>query len=157
MPVREATPADIPAIFELVRELAEFEKLLHEFELTEDRLHEGLFGESPAVFAHVSTKEDGAVVGYAIWFLTYSTFLGRHGIYLEDLLIAPSERGNGHGTALLKHLAAIAVERGYGRFEWAALDWNEKAIKLYKNMGATAMREWVGFRMTGEALKHAAG
>jgi GNAT superfamily N-acetyltransferase len=152
--IREATQADVPAIVSMVRDLAEFEKLAHECEMSEESLRESLFGDSPSVFAHVAT-DDGAVAGMAIWFTTYSTFQGRHGIYLEDLIVRPEFRGRGHGTALLHHLAGLAVSRGYGRFEWSALDWNQGAIRLYEQMGAVAMTDWVRFRLSGPALQAA--
>jgi GNAT superfamily N-acetyltransferase len=151
--VREATPDDVAAIVTMVRELAEFEKLAHECEISEATLSRSLFGESPAVFAHVAVAHDGTVAGMAIWFLTYSTFQGRHGIYLEDLIVRPELRGQGFGTALLRRLAAVAAERGYGRFEWVALDWNEPAIRFYETLGAQRMPEWLRFRLSGDALE----
>jgi GNAT superfamily N-acetyltransferase len=151
--IREATPADVPAIVEMIRELAEFEKLLHEVEITEALLHDSLFCDSPAVYAHIAMTDDGEVAGMAIWFLTYSTFLGRHGIYLEDLIVREKFRSQGIGKSLLKHLASVAVNRGYRRFEWAALDWNENAINFYKSVGAVTTPEWLQFRLTGDALK----
>lgn len=154
--IREAAPVDVPAIVQMIRELAEFEKLAHELEVTEQHLQAALFNESPAVFAVVAETDDGTVAGMAIWFLTFSTFLGRHGIYLEDLIVRPEYRGQGLGTALMRHLAGIANERNYGRFEWAALDWNEKAITLYRKLGAQSLDDWVTFRLTGDEFASSA-
>jgi GNAT superfamily N-acetyltransferase len=110
-----------------------------------------LFGDHPAVFAHVAEHE-GAVAGFALWFVNYSTWTGRHGIYLEDLYVSPELRGHGYGRALLAELARICVERGYGRLDWSVLDWNEPAIGFYESLGAVAMDEWTVHRMTGPAL-----
>jgi len=119
--------------------------------MTEDDLRRSLFGDQPAVFAHVAEHE-GAVAGFALWFVNYSTWTGRHGIYLEDLYVSPELRGHGYGRALLTELARICVERGYGRLEWSVLDWNEPAIGFYESLGAVAMDEWTVHRMTGPAL-----
>lgn len=135
----------------LVRELAEYERSAHEVELTPEGLHKDLFGEAPRVFAHVA-EVDGEIVGTAIWFFSYSTWRGRHGVYLEDLFVRPEHRGAGHGRALLAALAAEAVRHGCARVEWAVLDWNTPAIDFYRSLGAVAMDEWTTFRLTSDAL-----
>lgn len=151
--IRPAVATDIPSIHAMVRELGDFEKSLHEVKSTEEQLHAALFGPHPAAFAHVALDEvSGETVGFALWFLNFSTWTGVHGLYLEDLYVRPSARGGGHGRALLAALARICVERGYGRFEWSVLDWNEPAIGFYKALGAVPMDEWTVFRMTGEPL-----
>lgn len=154
--IRPARVEDVPVIAGLIRELAIYEREPDAVVATEDDLRRALFGPSPAVFAHVA-EEDGTVVGYALWFLTYSTWLGRHGIYLEDLYVTPAHRGRGHGKALLTELAAIAVRRGHGRVEWSVLDWNRPAIDFYESIGAIPMDEWTGYRLTGPALEKLGG
>jgi ribosomal protein S18 acetylase RimI-like enzyme len=149
--IRPARPGDVPAIHRLVRELAGYERSLDQVDGTEDDLRRSLFTEQPAVFALVAEHE-GAMAGFALWFLNYSTWTGRHGIYLEDLSVTPQQRRHGHGRALLAELARICVERGYGRFEWSVLDWNEPAIGFYRALGAVAMDEWTVHRLTGPAL-----
>ncbi|MCM2577263.1 GNAT family N-acetyltransferase [Streptomyces meridianus] len=149
--IRTATPGDVPAIVTMIRELAAYEKAEHEVEATEGHLHSALFGESPAVFAHIA-EADGRIEGFALWFLNFSTWRGVHGIYLEDLYVRPEARGQGHGKALLAELARICVERGYGRLDWSVLDWNTPSIDFYRSLGAAAMDEWTGFRLTGESL-----
>ncbi|WP_344589847.1 GNAT family N-acetyltransferase [Actinomadura vinacea] len=149
--IRPATPDDVPAILRLVRDLAEYERALHEVKATEEDLRTALFGEEPRVFAHVA-EHDGEVVGFALWFLTFSTWLGRHGIYLEDLYVDPATRGQGHGKALLAELAKIAEERGYGRVEWAVLNWNTPSIAFYESLGARPQDEWTTYRLTGDPL-----
>jgi GNAT superfamily N-acetyltransferase len=150
--IRWARPGDVPAMVGLIGDLATYERARHEVEITEPDLHTALFGPAPAVFAHVA-EMDGEVVGMALWFVTFSTWVGRHGIYLEDLYVRPEHRGGGHGRALLAALAAIAVERGYGRVEWAVLDWNEPALGFYRALGAVAMDEWTTYRLAGDALR----
>ena len=135
----------------LIRELAEYEREPDAVEATEDQLHQVLFGPHPSVFCDVA-EVDGAVIGMAIWFLNFSTWLGRNGIYLEDLYVTPSHRGAGHGKALLAHLAQRCVDAGHGRMEWSVLDWNTPAIDFYVGLGATSMHEWTTHRITGEAL-----
>ena len=138
--IRLATPADVPVIAELIRALAEYEKLLHEVVLEESALRAHLFGPRP--YAEVLIAEDeGQAVGFALFFHNFSTFLAKPGLYLEDLFVRPEARGRGHGKALLARLAKLAVERGCGRFEWSVLDWNENAIRFYKGMGASVMTE----------------
>jgi GNAT superfamily N-acetyltransferase len=154
--IRPARPGDVAAIYRLVRELAEYERSLEQVVASQDDLRRALFGERPAVFAHVA-EHDGAVAGFALWFLNYSTWTGRHGIYLEDLYVTPELRGHGYGRALLAELARICVERGYARFEWAVLDWNAHAIGFYRALGAAAMDEWTVQRLAGPALDALAG
>ncbi|GAA3008053.1 GNAT family N-acetyltransferase [Streptosporangium longisporum] len=153
--IRPATPDDVPAIIDMIRGLAEYEKALDEVETTADRLHEALFGPSPSVFCHIAADGE-QVAGFALWFVSYSTWLGRHGIYLEDLYVHPDRRGGGHGRDLLAELARICVERGYGRFEWSVLDWNTPSIAFYRSLGAEPLEEWDRYRLTGPALERLA-
>jgi ribosomal protein S18 acetylase RimI-like enzyme len=149
--IRPATESDVDAIVGLVYELAEYEKLPQECHLTPVLLQAALFGEHPAVFGHVA-EANGAVVGYTLHFLNFSTWEGVHGIYLEDLYVQPAHRGSGAGRALLAELARIATERGYARVEWSVLNWNEPAIGFYRRIGAVPMDEWTTYRLTGSAL-----
>ena len=149
--IRSATPDDVPTILELIRELADYERSLDEVEATEDGLRAALFAARPAVFAHVA-ELDGEVVGFALWFLNFSTWLGKHGIYLEDLYVTPATRGRGLGKALLAELAAICEREGYGRLEWWVLDWNEPAIGFYRSIGAEPMSAWTVQRLSGRPL-----
>jgi GNAT superfamily N-acetyltransferase len=149
--IRRAVPADVPAIYQLILDLAEYERSLPEVTGTQEQLFLSLFGPEPAVFAHVAEHE-GAVVGFALWYLNYSTWLCQHGIYLEDLYVTPEHRGYGHGRALLAELAALCLQRGYGRLEWWVLDWNTPALGFYASIGATGMDEWTVQRLTGQAL-----
>jgi GNAT superfamily N-acetyltransferase len=149
--IRPATPQDVPHIHRLMRELAEYERSLDEVTATEDDLRQALFADQPAIFAHVAEHE-GSVAGFALWFLNYSTWLGRHGIYLEDLYVTPALRGSGLGRALLGELARVCVQRGYGRLEWWVLDWNAPARGFYESVGAVAMDEWTVHRLAGPAL-----
>jgi GNAT superfamily N-acetyltransferase len=149
--LRPACPADLPAIVALIRELADFEQLSHLVVVTPESLQPHLFGPRPAAEAVVA-ELDGAVVAFALFFTNFSTFLGRPGLYLEDLYVRPDFRGRGIGRALLQHLGALAVERGCGRFEWSVLDWNTNAIAFYEKMGATVMPDWRICRVTGPAL-----
>jgi GNAT superfamily N-acetyltransferase len=158
--IRPATPNDTKIIARLIKGLAEYERLSHEVVLDESRLHEHLFG--PRAFVEVLLAEEkGEVVGFALFFHNYSTFLGRPGIYLEDLFVEPAHRGKGYGKALLVELARLALERGCGRLDWAVLNWNEPAIRFYKSLGAVAITEWSTYRLNGHALaalgKSAAG
>jgi GNAT superfamily N-acetyltransferase len=153
--VREATPADVGRIRELIVELATYERSADRAIATEEQLRTALFGEHPAVFALVA-EAACEVVGFALWFLNFSTWEGVHGIYLEDLYVRPEQRGTGLGKALLRSLASIAVARGYARFEWWVLDWNTPAIEFYRTLGAEPMEEWTVFRLTGDALRSAA-
>ncbi len=151
--LRPATDADVPLILALIRELAEFERLLHEVVADETRLREQLFGPRPAAEVILAFDTDGTPMGFALFFQNFSTFLARPGIYLEDLYVRPPFRGRGLGRALLERIARLAVERGCGRFEWAVLDWNESAIGFYKKLGARVMEDWRICRVTGEALE----
>ena len=149
--IRGAEPADVPRILELIKELAEYERSLDQVTATSRELSAALFAEHPAVFAHVA-EVDAIVVGFALWFVNFSTWLGKHGIYLEDLYVTPAVRGRGVGKALLAELAATCVRRGYGRLEWWVLDWNEAAIGFYRSIGAEPMSEWTVQRLSGAAL-----
>lgn len=151
--IREATAADIPAIHGMVRELADYEKALDQVKATEADLHTALFGPAPAAFAFVAADETtGEGVGFALYFLNFSTWEGVCGVHLEDLYVRPQARGGGHGRALLRRLAALCVERGYARLQWAVLDWNTPSIGFYDSLGATPESEWIGYRLTGPAL-----
>lgn len=154
--LRRAEPRDVDAIVALIAELAEFERLTHLLEVTADTLAPHLFGERPVVECMVG-EIDGEVVAFALFFTNFSTFLGKPGLYLEDLYVRPAHRGSGLGKALLEHLGALAVERGCGRFEWSVLDWNERAIRFYEGMGATVLPDWRICRVTGEALARFGG
>ncbi|MFF1451828.1 GNAT family N-acetyltransferase [Streptomyces sp. NPDC058274] len=149
--IRTATPADVPVIRSMIRELAEYEKVVHEARASEEQLREALFGDRPAAFAHIA-EEAGEPVGFALWFLNFSTWRGVHGIYLEDLYVRPQARGGGHGKALLTELAKICVERGYERLEWAVLNWNRPSIDFYEALGARPQDEWTVYRLTDDAL-----
>src|SRR5580698_4506224 len=151
--IRPATPADVSEILALISELADYERALDQAVATEEQLLAALFGATPTVYAHMAVDEaTGRTVGFALWFLTFSTWLGRNGIYLEDLYVRPEHRGGGHGRALLTELARIAVERGYQRVEWQVLNWNEPSIAFYKSLGAFPQDEWTTYRLTGNAL-----
>jgi GNAT superfamily N-acetyltransferase len=149
--IRPAGEADVPAIVRLIRELASYERAAGQVKASEQDLRAALFCAEPAVHAHVAVA-GGEVVGFALWFLNFSTWLGRHGIYLEDLYVTPAIRGRGVGRALLAELAAICASRGYGRLEWWVLDWNSPAIGFYRSMGAEAMSEWTVYRLAGQPL-----
>lgn len=150
--IREATPEDVQAIHDMIVELAVYEKEPDAVLATADDLRGNLFGSNPALFAHVAEDEGSNVVGFALWFLNYSTWLGKHGIYLEDLYVKPDHRGSGYGKELLAHLAHICVTRGYGRLEWWVLDWNDPARGFYESIGAQALTEWIPYRVTGDQL-----
>ncbi len=150
--LRPARPDDVQALYGLIRELAVFERLEHMLELTPQALSEHLFGPRPVAEAVVA-EDDGRVVAFALFFTNFSTFLGRPGLYLEDLYVQPAQRGRGLGAALLAHLARLAVQRGCGRFEWSVLDWNENAIAFYQRMGATVLPDWRICRVSGQALQ----
>ncbi|KJK59810.1 GNAT family N-acetyltransferase [Saccharothrix sp. ST-888] len=156
--IRTAAVTDVPVIHAMIRELAEYEKALDEARATEEQLRDALFGEHPAVFGLIAEDDaSGEPVGFALWFRNFSTWRGTHGIYLEDLYVRPTERGGGHGKALLTELARICVERGYSRLEWSVLDWNEPSIGFYKSLGAVPMDEWTVFRLTDDALRELGG
>jgi GNAT superfamily N-acetyltransferase len=149
--IRAAMPGDAALVCAFVRELAEYERLLHECRATEETLSAALFGPAPRVFCDIA-EADGAPAGFALWFYNFSTFRAKHGIYLEDLFVRPEFRGRGIGKTLLVHLARRAVREGCARFEWSVLDWNEPSIAFYKSLGAKALAEWTMFRVDGEAL-----
>jgi GNAT superfamily N-acetyltransferase len=149
--IRPARPEDVPTIHALIGALARYEKLEHEVVGTVDALHEHLFGSRPAAEVIVA-EEEAKIVGFALFFPSYSTFLCKPGLYLEDLFVLPEHRGRGYGKALLAALARLAMERGCGRFEWSVLDWNEPAIGFYRSLGARPLDGWGVFRLTGDAL-----
>jgi GNAT superfamily N-acetyltransferase len=149
--IRPAVPADVAGLYRLIRELAAYERSEQEVTGTEADLAAALFGPAPVIFAHVAVHE-GAVAGFALWFLNYSTWTGRPGVYLEDLYVTPELRGHGYGRALLAELAGICAERDYRRLEWSVLDWNSPAIGFYTRLGAVAMGEWTVYRLAGPAL-----
>lgn len=154
--LRAAEPRDVPAIAGLIAELADFEQLSHMVRCTPETLAPHLFGERPvveAVVAELTDQPGTTVVGFALFFTNFSTFLAKPGLYLEDLYVQPACRGAGIGKALLQHLGALAVARDYGRFEWSVLDWNTNAIRFYEKMGATVMTEWQICRVTGDRLQ----
>lgn len=150
--IRPAAPDDIPLILTFIRELAEYERLAHEVVARERDFHEALFGARPVVEAIIASVDEQPV-GYALYFPNFSTFLGKPGLYLEDLYVRPSARGQGVGRSLFEHLARIVVDRGWGRFEWSVLDWNAPSIAFYRKMGAMPMDEWTVFRLSGKALE----
>jgi len=149
--IRPATAADVPIILELIRALATYERAPNEVTATADGLNEVLFGEKPAAEVLLAFENETAV-GFAVFFHNFSTWLGRPGLYLEDLFVRPEDRGKGFGRALLIHLAKIARDRGCGRMEWAVLDWNEPAIQFYRKLGAKSMDEWTVFRLKRDGI-----
>jgi GNAT superfamily N-acetyltransferase len=153
--IRPATPSDVSALHALIRELALYERLEHQAVGTTEDLQTHLFGTRPYAEALVA-EDDGRVVGFALFFHNYSTFLARPGLYLEDLFVLPEHRRKGHGRALLRELAGVAVQRRCGRFDWSVLHWNEPAMRFYAALGAQRMGEWLNFRMTGEAIERLA-
>jgi GNAT superfamily N-acetyltransferase len=153
--VREATPADVPLVMTMIRELAEYEKLADQVRATDELLHQALFGDSPSAGGLIA-ESDGEPVGYAIYFRTFSTFLAIQGIWLEDLYVRPEHRKGGAGKALLAGVAAKLRESGGERLEWAALDWNELALGFYRGLGARAQKEWITHRLVGEDLQRLA-
>jgi GNAT superfamily N-acetyltransferase len=150
--VRRARLDDVPVVVQLIKELAIYEREPDAVVATEQQYREALFGREPKAFCHVAEDDNGTVVGFAVWFLNFSTWLGTHGIYLEDLFVRPDARGAGHGRDLLTELARIAVERDYGRVEWAVLNWNEPAQGFYASLGAKPQDDWTVWRLTGDAL-----
>lgn len=150
--IRAAELRDVAAIVQLIRELADFENLTHLLQVTPEKLRPHLFGERAVVEALVAESQ-GEVVGFAVFFTNFSTFLAQPGLYLEDLYVRPAHRGQGVGEALLSRVGRLAVEREYGRFEWSVLDWNVRAIRFYEKMGATVMPDWRICRVTGDALQ----
>jgi GNAT superfamily N-acetyltransferase len=151
MDIRRAEPSDVEFIADLIRDLAIYERAEDEVKITFDHLHQSLFGDEPRVFCELIEVE-GSVAGFAVWFLNYSTWTGHHGVYLEDLFVRPEYRGRGFGKALLARLANECVTNGYTRLQWSALDWNTPAIDFYTSLGAEAMSEWTGYRLSGEPL-----
>lgn len=149
--IRYARKSDAPQILQLIKDLAEYEKAPLEAKATLAQIEETLFGDKPAAFCHVA-EEDEKVIGISIWFLNYSTWLGKPGIYLEDLFVDPAYRGRGYGLAFLKELARICVERDYERLQWWVLDWNQPSIDFYKALGAVPMDEWTTYRVSTKAL-----
>jgi GNAT superfamily N-acetyltransferase len=149
--LRRARPGDEAGILDCIRALATYEREPDAVETTEDSLRQSLFGPSPAVFAHVIARQE-RIVGIAVWFLNYSTWTGRSGLYLEDLFVSSGERGHGYGKALLQRLARLCVERGYRRLEWSVLDWNQPALGFYRSIGAVGMDAWTVQRLSGDAL-----
>ncbi|WJM16567.1 GNAT family N-acetyltransferase [Microbacterium arborescens] len=154
--LRAARPGDETGILACIHALAVYEREPDAVDNTAEMLRETLFGAEPRAFCHVVERE-GAIVGIAIWFLTYSTWTGRHGIWLEDLFVDESQRGTGYGKALIASLAEVCVERGYSRLEWTVLDWNAPSIAFYRSIGAEPMAEWTTQRLTGDALHALAG
>ncbi len=152
MAIRAAVPGDVPALLDLIGDLAEYERARHEALATEPLLHDALFGAGHVAECEVA-EADGGVVGLALWYRSFSTWTGRCGLYLEDLYVRPEHRGHGLGRALLARLAQICVERGWPRLEWAVLDWNEPALGFYRALGATAQDEWTVHRLSGAALR----
>jgi GNAT superfamily N-acetyltransferase len=152
MKIRLAQPADIADIHRLIYELAVYEKAPEQMVATVDQISDSLFKDNPVAFAHVA-EVDGQIVGIALWFLNYSTWLGKPGIYLEDLFVQPEYRGHGIGKGFMKTLAQLCIERGYERFQWWVLDWNKPSIEFYKSLGAVPMDEWTVFRLSGDALE----
>ncbi|MCC8949760.1 GNAT family N-acetyltransferase [Bradyrhizobium sp. Arg62] len=149
--IRRARPDEAGLVFSLVRELAEYEKLLHEVHASEADIADALFGANPRLYCDIA-EWNGEPVGFAVWFVNFSTFAGRHGIYLEDLFVRPALRGKGIGKALLVHLAKQCLANGWSRLQWAVLDWNAPSIAFYKSLGAEMMDEWTICRVSGEAL-----
>jgi GNAT superfamily N-acetyltransferase len=149
--IRRARPDEAGLVLSLVRELADYEKLLHEVEATEAMIGAALFGDSPRLFCDIA-EWNGEVAGFAVWFINFSTFSGRSGIYLEDLFVRPALRGNGIGKALLSRLAKECVANGWSRLQWSVLDWNTPSIEFYKSLGAQLMDEWTVCRVGGAAL-----
>lgn len=154
--IRRARPDEAGLVLSFIRELAEYEKLLHEVHATEADIANALFGNDPRLFCAIA-EWDGEAVGFAVWFLNFSTFSGRHGIYLEDLYVRRSHRGKGLGKALLVHLARECVDNGWSRLQWAVLDWNAPSIAFYKSLGAVMMDDWTLCRVSGPALMRLAG
>lgn len=154
--IRSATPDDADLVFRFIRELAVYERLEHEVVGTAQSVQEHLFGPNPKVFALIAEEQERPI-GFALYFYSYSTFLTRHGIYLEDLYVVPEARGKGAGKALLQRIAQIAVAEGCGRFEWSVLDWNEPSIRFYESLGAVPKSEWIRYQLAGEALQSFGG
>ena len=151
MVIRTAGPADVEALIQMIHDLAAYERSPESVHIDRGQLHGALFGPSPTIFAHVAV-EDGAILGMAIWFLSFSTWTGRNGIYLEDLFVRPEARGRGIGRGLLAELALVAERSGYGRLEWSVLTWNKSALGFYRSLGSEPLDEWIGYRLDGARL-----
>ena len=149
--IRLARPDDVSAILQMIKDLADYERSLDEVQTTEEDLQEALFAERPSVSIHV-VEEQGELIGYAMWFVSFSAWVGRPGIWLVDLYVRPDQRGHGFGKQLLQTLASICVERRYGRLEWKALDWNQPAIDFYMGLGAKPLADWTTYQLVGDAL-----
>jgi len=149
--IRRAEPADAALVFDLVCALADYEKLRHEVDATPDAISKALFSPEPRLYCDLA-EWNGEAAGFAVWFLNFSTFRGRHGVYLEDVFVRPDFRGRGIGKALMRHLARTCVDNGYARFEWAVLDWNAPSIAFYESLGAEIKGEWKICRLSGDAL-----
>jgi GNAT superfamily N-acetyltransferase len=154
--IRSATKQDVPVILDLIKQLAEYERLTDRVVATEQRLRDTLFCERPAAEVLLASSE-AEITGFAVFFTNYSTFLAKPGLYLEDLFVKPHARGKGIGKALLARLAKIAIERDCGRVDWSVLNWNEPSIRFYETLGAVALRDWTTYRLTGESLAKLAG
>ncbi len=154
--IRNAVAGDAPLVFDFVARLAEYERLAHEVTTNADDLHVALFGQTPRVFCDIA-EVDGEPAGFALWFYTFSTFVGGHGIYLEDLFVTEAARGRGIGRALLATLARRCVEGGLARLQWSVLDWNAPSIAFYDSLGARPLDDWIGYRLSGEPLNALAG
>ncbi|NUR86475.1 MAG: GNAT family N-acetyltransferase [Nonomuraea sp.] len=151
--IRPATPADLPDILALIADLAAYEREPDQAQATEEQLADALFGPQAVAGCHLAETDDGRVAGFALWFVAFSTWTGRRTLHLEDLFVRQEHRGSGFGRDLLKALAALTVERGYGRFEWQVLDWNSPSRDFYRAIGATELPEWISCRLDGEALE----
>jgi GNAT superfamily N-acetyltransferase len=149
--IRPARPDDVDVVVAMVHELAEYEREPESCVVSSEQMHAALFGDDPAVFGHVA-EADGHVIGMAVWFLTFSTWEGIHGIWLEDFYVREAARGTGAGVALMRELARICGERGYARMDWSVLDWNEPSIGFYRAVGAEHLQQWHAYRLTGSAL-----
>jgi GNAT superfamily N-acetyltransferase len=150
--IRPTRPGEAALVFEFVRELADYEQLQHEVDATVEDIDQALFGENPRAFCDIA-EWDGQPAGIALWFYNFSTFRGKHGLFLEDLFVRPAWRGRGIATALMKHLARRCLDEDLARFEWSVLDWNEPAIKFYRSIGAVPLDDWTIQRVSGDALR----
>lgn len=153
--IRHAEADDVPLVLAFIRKLADYERMTHEVEASEEQIHATLFGPRPMAEV-IFAEQDGQAVGFALFFHNFSTFVGKPGLYLEDLFVEPAARGRGYGQALMVYLARLAVDRGCGRFEWSVLDWNEPSIAFYRRLGARPMDAWTVYRMDDETLRRLA-